>query len=89
MIRLRKVMCYDAWTQRASNINEGAVTYLLSVQLTKTRTLVFRYTKTIGLLIVTLDVAVTTSQKHSQNSDQRWMGRMFEVHQLVQLGPKR
>jgi hypothetical protein len=46
----------------------GAVTYFLNVRLTTTRTLVFRFTKTIGLLIATLDVEDSTSQKRSQIS---------------------
>jgi hypothetical protein len=65
MIHLQKTMCYDVWTQRDSNIATGAVTYFLNVRLTKTRTLVFRFTKTIGLLTATLGVDASTSRKRS------------------------
>ena len=85
LISLQKMMCYDAWTQRASNTNRGAVTYFLNVRLTKTNTLVFRFTKTIGLLIVTRDVVVSISPRPSQS----FAGRMSEVHHILQLGPLR
>lgn len=84
MIHLQKTMCYDAWTQADSRTRSGGVTYSASVQLTRTRILRLRYTPTIGLLIVTLNVDVTTSPKPFLNYSHERIG-----HEWMHLFKKR
>ena len=79
LINFQKTMCYDALTQRAFGTNRGVATYFLNVRLTKTHTLVFKYTKMIGLSIVMLVAVGITSPKPSLSFGHGYHSRVVTI----------